>query len=166
MTFRKILISSTCILALWRLVNVKHHFVFLLACICIFALVECSGESDKKRTRQGSPLEEPKPVFEENYNTITAMVVKMKKGAPYDYTLDLLVDSAEVIRGSEKMLQAGQQITVVPNYIYLGPDLMDMSKATNQSLMALATIVPGQRISGTVALALNGEWMLLDGKKE
>jgi len=96
----------------------------------------------------------------DNTRSIVATVLNAEKPDPYTYTLRIRVESCH-----GETFKPGEQITVAPNYIYLAPYLLDMTKATNHSLMELAKMNPGERINATVELSGNGVWMLIDGRK-
>jgi hypothetical protein len=97
---------------------------------------------------------------EDNTRSIVATIVKTEKPDPYTYTLRIRVESCH-----GETFKPGEQITVAPNYIYVAPSLLDMTKATNHSLMELAKMNPGERIDATVARSSDGSWLLIDGRK-
>ena len=125
----------------------KRCVMFICVFISALAFVSCSKDDPPR--------------------SIVGTVVKKYKPDPYTYRLEIRVELAdhtgEKLKG--ETLKEGEQITVVPNYIYVAPSLLDMTKATNHSLMELAKMNPGERLNATVALSHQGSWVLIDGKK-
>jgi hypothetical protein len=120
----------------------KRGLVVLCVVMCALLLASCSKE--------------------ENTRSIVATVVKKEKPDPYTYRLVIRIELSD---NKAEALKPGQQIAVSPNYIYVAPSLLDMSKARNHSLMELAKMNPGERLNATVAPTSDGSWMLIDGKR-
>ncbi len=92
--------------------------------------------------------------WQENSAAIRASVLSAKMRNPYDYTLRLRLDSVLAMEGGDFLLQRGDSLSVL------------MRWEANQALMSLARVRSGQRLNAVVALSRNGQWMLVEGKRE
>jgi hypothetical protein len=111
-----------------------------------FSIAMCSCESDERLA------------------AVSATILKIDRPNPFEYSLQLQIDSLEIISGGPSLLKAGDRITVIPNYVYISPHVLDMSREVNHSLTEIGRARAGQQLAGTLAMSKEGSWLLLDGK--
>ena len=137
-----------------------------LGMIVLSLCVSCSGGGKRPQVEDnGLALPEDEELRRTSV-AIKASVLSAHMENPYEYTLHLKVDSVVAAEGTEFQVRRGDSLTVLPNFVYLGPGLLDMRWEANRVLMALGRARKGERLNAVVALAKDGKRMLIDGKKE
>jgi hypothetical protein len=123
----------------------KSRFGAIMIAVLTIAIFRCSGGGTS--------------------SAIVATVLKAETPDPYNFAFVLRIDSVSVLEGEGSELKIGDQIRTIPNFIYISPNVMDMSRKTNQHLVELAKVREGEKLRATIGLTKNGEWLLIDGNK-
>ena len=133
--------------------------------ISLSLLVCCGGGKKPQVEDNGLALPEDEDL-RRNAVAMKASVVSVHMENPYAYTLRLKVDSVVAAEGTEFSVRRGDSLTVIPNFVYLGPGILDMRWEANRVLLALGRARKGERLNAVIARANDGTCMLIDGKRE
>ncbi len=139
---------------------------------CLLILSACSGcsSSSSSSDRDGNPNGEasapavPRPpnVMKQNATAVQARIDSIAVSDSVSYRLAITIDSAAQVGGIDSFAEAGQQISVAPDYVTDEHGKLEASNDRNRRLMAVRTLRAGDRLRGIVSLRSTGGWVLTD----
>ena len=108
-----------------------------------------------------SPRISQSTAIKPNASLIQAVVDSVVMVDSESYILSVRVQTAEAVNGMENLATAGEQLSLIPQFIRTETDAIDQANPTNRQLLRLRTAWRGDTVRGRISLSLQGNWVIV-----
>jgi hypothetical protein len=134
-----------------------------LPLVLIMSLVSCCTPRKAESPPQAPARETPATALKQNLSAVEAVIDSVALGpAPGEYSLRVTLTRTTGVEPMENLAEAGQKITLVPQYVLGSTGAPDTASVRNKGLMGLRSATKGETLKGRIALGSDGRWVLVE----
>ena len=100
--------------------------------------------------------------LQSNVTAVTAIVKKIIPMGTLNFRLTISISQVSAQGEAPSFAEAGQEITVTPQYFLSDGGTIDTMVERNKKLLSLKAMNPGDTFQGMISLTSTGQWMLVE----